>query len=233
MNPTITKLALQAMLGRRRFWLLLAFPVLLVGMTVLVRVLTDSDTAGWRVLENLGYPLVLPVVAVLAGSSVLGPEIEDGSIVHLLAKPVNRHAVAVSKWLVAVGATLLAGALPVLVAGLVAGGGDLALGWGVAAAVAGTTYSALFLALSALTRHAVIVALGFVLVWEAILGPLFSGVAWLSVGQWGLRVGHEVAGQLPDPASLPWALVASLVVVLGGVWLTGDRLRSFALRGDE
>lgn len=233
MNPTIAKLALQAMLGRRRFWLLLAFPVLLVVLTVVVRVLTDSDPATRQVLENLGYPLVLPVVAILAGSSVLGPEIEDGSIVHLLAKPLSRHAVAVSKWLVAVGATLVAGALPVLVAGMVAGGGGLALGWGLAAAVAGTTYSALFFALSALTRHAVIVALGFVLVWEAVLGPLFSGIAWLSVGQWGLRIGHEVAAQLPDPASLPWALLASLVVVVGSVWLTGDRLRSFTLRGEE
>ena len=36
-----------------------------------------------------------------------------------------------------------------------------------------------------------------------------------------------------DPASLPWALVASLAVVVGSVWFTGDRLRSFTLRGEE
>ena len=32
MNGTIAKLALQALLGRRRFFLLLAFPVLLIGL---------------------------------------------------------------------------------------------------------------------------------------------------------------------------------------------------------
>lgn len=233
MNPTIAKLALQALLGRRRFWLLLAFPIVLLGLSVLVASLTTSDDAVWPVLENVGFPLVLPLVAVLAASSVLGPEVDDGSIVYLLSKPVSRHAVALSKWVVAWAATMVAGALPLYVAGLVAGGGSRALGWGVAAAVAGTAYSALFLAISALTRHAVIVSLLFVLIWEAVLGGFLSGVAWLSIGQWGVRVGHEVSELLPDPANLPWALVASLAVTAGAVWFTGDRLRSFTLRGDE
>ena len=99
--------------------------------------------------------------------------------------------------------------------------------------VAGTTYSALFLALSSFTRHAVVVGLIFVLIWEGLAGGLLSGVAWLSVGQWGIRIGHLVSSELDDPANLPWALLASVAVTLGGVWFAGDRLRSFALTGDE
>lgn len=232
MNATIVKLAAQALLGRRRFWLLLAFPVLLVALTVTIAALTDGD-AAWPLLPGLGYPVVLPLVAVLAASSVLGPEVDDGSIVYLLAKPVSRHAVAVSKWVVAWAATLLAGALPLYVSALVAGGGDRAPAMGLAAVVAGTTYSALFLAVSAVTRHAVIVSLLFVLIWEGLLGNLLSGVAWLSVAQWGLRIGHEVSAELPDPTSLPWAVLASVVVTVGGVWFAGDRLRSFSLRGED
>ena len=123
MNTTIIKLAAQALLGRRRFWLLLAFPVLLIALTVTVAALTDAE-AAWPLLPGLGYPVVLPLVAVLAASSVLGPEVDDGSIVYLLSKPVNRHAVAISKWVVAWAATLVVGSLGVLAAGLVAGGGD-------------------------------------------------------------------------------------------------------------
>lgn len=233
LNPTITKLALQALLGRRRFLLVLAFPLLMIGFTVLIGVLASGDEAPWMVVENLGYPLVLPLVAILASTSVLGPEVDDGSIVYLISKPVNRHSVAISKWVVAVLTTLVAGAGSVLVAGLVAGGGERAVAWLVAAAVAGTTYSALFLALAALTRHAVVVGLVFVLIWEGLLGGLLSGVAWLSIGQWGIRVGHEVSTRLDDPANLPWALGASAVVTLGALWFAGDRLRSFTLRGDE
>ncbi len=232
MNATILRLAAQALLGRRRFWLLLAFPVLLVALTVLVAALTDRD-AAWPLLPTLGYPVVLPLVAVLAASSVLGPEVDDGSIVYLIAKPVSRHAIAVSKWAVAWAATMLAGALPLAACALVAGGGDRAAALGLAAVVAGTTYSGLFLAVSALTRHAVIASLLFVLIWEGLLGNLLSGVAWLSVAQWGLRIGHVLSAELPHPTTLPWALLASAALTVGGVWFAGDRLRSFSLRGEQ
>ena len=64
-------------------------------------------------------------------------------------------------------------------------------------------------------------------------GNLFTGIAWLSISQWGLRIGHEISDQLPDPANLPWAIAASLVVTEAGVWFAGDRLRSFSLRGED
>ena len=233
MNTTIIKLAIQALLGRRRFWLLLALPMALIGLTALIRALSSDDAAAWPMISFLGYTLVLPLVAILAASSVLGPEVDDGSIVYLLSKPVSRHAVANSKWLVAWSATLVVGSLGVLAAGLVAGGGSQAVAWWVAAVVAGTTYSGLFLALSSFTRHAVVVGLIFVLIWEGLAGGFLSGVAWLSIGQWGIRVGHEVSSSLDDPVNLPWAILASFVVTVGGVWFAGDRLRSFTLSGDE
>ncbi len=231
-NSTIAKLALQALLGRRRFFLLLAFPVLLVALTALVAALADGE-AAYDLLPGLGYPLVLPLVAILATSSVLGPEVDDGSIVYLLSKPVNRYGVAISKWLVAVAATLVAGALGILLAALVTGDATRAVALFVGAAVAGTAYTALFLAISSVTRHAVIASLMFVLIWESLLGNLFTGIAWLSIGQWGLRIGHALSDQLPDPASLPYAIVASALVTVVGVWFAGDRLRSFSLKGED
>ena len=232
-NPTIAKLAAQALLGRRRFWLLVAFPLCMVALTVLVAAMSSQDAAPLTIVARLGYPLVLPLVALLATSAVLGPEVDDGSIVYLLAKPVDRHAVATSKWLVAWASTLAVGGGSVLIAALVAGDGELTGAWTVASLVAGTAYSALFMALSALTRHAVVIGLLFVLIWENLLGSIFSGIAWLSIGQWGIRVGHEISAELDDPANLTWALLASAVVTLAGVWFAGDRLRSFALTGDE
>jgi ABC-2 type transport system permease protein len=232
MNVTIAKLALQALLGRRRFYLLLAFPVLLIGLVGLITGLTDGE-AAYELIPGLGYPLVLPLVAILAASSVLGPEVDDGSIVYLISKPVSRYGIAISKWLVALGATLTAGSLSIFVAALVTGDTTRAVALLVGAVVAGTAYSALFLAISAVTRHAVIASLMFVLIWESLLGNLFTGVAWLSIGQWGLRIGHEISSQLPDPANLPWAILASIAVTVGGVWFAGDRLRSFSLRGED
>ncbi|MDT0185401.1 ABC transporter permease subunit [Microbacterium sp. ARD31] len=231
-NATIARLALQALLGRRRFFLLLAFPVLLIALVALITALTDGD-AAFDIVPGLGYPLVLPLVAILAASSVLGPEVDDGSIVYLLSKPVSRYGVAISKWLVALAATLVSGSVAILIASLITGDTTRAVAMFVGAMVAGTAYSALFLAISSVTRHAVIASLMFVLIWESLLGNLFTGVAWLSIGQWGLRVGHEVSSKLPDPANLTWAILASIVVTVGGVWFAGDRLRSFSLRGED
>ena len=167
MNRTLLRLSTQALFGRRRGVVLLLIAGALLALALFLRLLTDDDD-GIEAVVGLGFTLALPLVALLASTAVLGPEIDDGSVVYLLAKPVNRHVIAVSKFAAAWGATMLLGALPVALAALVfdpsqpGRAGALAVG----AAVAGTVYTALFLALAALTRHAVVVGLLFVLVWE-------------------------------------------------------------------
>jgi len=236
MNRTVLRLSTQALFGRRRGVVLLLLAGALLGLAVLVRLLTD-DEDGIEAVVGLGFTLALPLVALLAATAVLGPEIDDGSVVYLLAKPVNRHSIAVSKFIAAWVATMVLGALPVAVASLVLdtsqAGRAVALALG--AAVSGTVYTALFLALAALTRHAVVVGLLFVLVWEGLLGSVFVGVRWLSVGAWGRAVAGGISPTVEDAATvgLAYAVLAALVVTAGSLWFTGDRLRSFTLRGDE
>lgn len=235
MNATILRLSAQALLGRRRGLVLVLIPALVLALAVGVRSLTDQ-TAGYDAVTGLGFTLALPIVALLAATAVLGPEIDDGSVVYLLAKPVSRHAVALSKFLVAWTATLVLGALPLLVCGLVLDGDDpgRAVAWSVGGAVAGTAYTALFLALAALTRHAVVVGLLFVLLWEGLLGNLLTGIRWVAIGPWGREAAAEVSSAVAASGTgLPYALVAAGLVSLGSVWFAGDRLRSFTLRGDE
>ncbi|MEI2778805.1 MAG: ABC transporter permease subunit [Tetrasphaera sp.] len=235
MKPTIVRLSAQALLGRRRGLVLLLIPVVLLILALVVRLLTDSSE-GFDHVVILGYTLALPLVALLAASAVLGPEVDDGSIVYLLAKPVSRHAIAVSKFVVAELATLAFGALPIALAGLVIDPGDprAALAWGAGAAVAGTAYTAFFLALAALTRHAVVAGLLFVLIWEGVLGNLLAGIRWVAIGPWGRQLASEISSRVADAnLSLGYAVLAAALVTLVGLWVTGDRLRSFTLRGDE
>ena len=235
MNSTIVRLSAQALFGRRRGIVLMLIPAILVALAIVIRALTDPGV-GYEVVGNLGFTLALPLVALLAAAAVLGPEVDDGSIVYLLAKPVSRHVVAVSKYAVAWLATMGLGALPLLVSGLVIDLDDprQAFGWLVAGALAGTTYAALFLALAALTRHAVVVGLLFVLLWEGLLGNVFNGVRWVAIGSWGREAGAEVSPALPLPGTgLGYAVIAAAVVIAASVWFAGDRLRSFTLRGDE
>src|SRR5699024_668768 len=154
-------------------------PVLLMGLCLLVQVLTPGDAAASSfeaVIIVFGLGLVLPLVALLVTTGVLGPEIDDGSIVYLLSKPVSRFVVAFSKLLVAVAVTLVLGAGSLLVAGLVLDPSDpaRAVAVGLGSAVAGTAYCSAFVMFSAINRHGMISGLLYVLVFEGLLA------SWLS-----------------------------------------------------
>ena len=235
MNPTISRLSAQALLGRRRGVVLALIPAALVALSLIVRVLTDREI-GYQTTVGLGFTLALPLVALLAATAVLGPEVDDGSIVYLLSKPVSRHVIALSKYAVAWAATMVLGALPLVVIGLVLDVSNprQAVALGVGAMVSGTAYAALFLGLAALTRHAVVIGLLFALLWEGVIGTIFVGVRWLAIGAWGVEVASRLSPRVDAAGTGPvFALVAASVVTVASLWFTGDRLRSFTLRGDE
>lgn len=236
MNPTILRLALAALAGRKRFIILLLFPIALVGLTVLVRLLTDVPDDATETLFGLGLSVVLPLLALIAATAVMGPEVDDGSIIYLLAKPISRHSVATSKYAVAAGAAVLLGPVVMLVTGLAVNPDDSAttLARTAGGVLGAAAYVAMFLALSTVWKHAVVAGLLFVLLWEGTLANVFSGVAWLSVSQWGHRVAAALSDDIQGPdITLWWAVVALAGVIVGGVWFSGDRLRSFSLKGDD
>lgn len=236
MNAVILRLSAQALFGRKRFLMLLVLPLALFVLGVTIRALAGTDVGYDEIVVGLGLGIALPLVALLATSSVLGPEIDDGSIVYLLAKPISRRTVATSKFVVAFGATVLFGALPLPLLGLIVAPESLdrSLAWFAGALLASAAYTGLFLALASLTRHAVVVGLLFVFFWEGLLGNLLVGIRWVSVGAWS----RQVAATIDDTIVLAvgvgtlYAVLAGGVVMLAGVWFAGQRLRSFSMRGE-
>ncbi|WP_248583051.1 ABC transporter permease [Nocardioides sp. InS609-2] len=236
MNATILRLSAQALFGRRRGLMMLVIPLILLVLTLVVRLLTEPGTAYTEIVGELGRDLALPLVALLAATAVLGPEIDDGSIVYLLAKPVNRYSVAVSKYVVALVAALGFGALPVLLAGLVNDSGNPGMSFAMlaGAVVAAFTYSGLFLALCAFTRHAVVAGLLFVFLWEGTIGNLLDGVRWLSVSAWARDIAAALSDSIDEaaPVGTTYALVAAILVAAGGIAFAGWRLSTFSLTGE-
>jgi ABC-2 type transport system permease protein len=237
-SGTIVRLGVRSVFGRRRGLLLFLLPLVLVGLAVLVRALVGEDPSAARdTLYGLGLAVIVPLVALLATTGVLAPEIDDGSISYLLAKPISRHTIVVSKLVVAATCVLIFAAVPMLVAGLVLTFDDpmLGLGFALGSLVGGLAYCALFALLSVLTRHAVVVGLIYLLIWEGLLGGLLDGVRWLSITRWAGAIIQQVADHvtLVEGLGPGYAVGASAVVILLGTWLTGQRLRAFNLTGDE
>lgn len=237
-SSTIVRLGVRSVFGRRRGILLFVLPVVLIGLAVLVRLLVGPETTPTEhTLDRLGLAVIVPLVALLATTGLLAPEIDDGSISYLLAKPISRHTIVLSKLVVAVTCVLVFGALPLLVAGLILRPEEPSLGAGFAmgAAVGGTSYCVVFALVSMLTRHAVVIGLVYLLIWEGLLGGLLDGVRWLSIVRWARAIIEPLAGitGLVDDLGPTYAVVASALVIGLGTWLTGRRLRAFNLTGDE
>ncbi|MGH3365971.1 MAG: ABC transporter permease subunit, partial [Nocardioidaceae bacterium] len=186
---------------------------------------------------DLGMGVVVPLVALIATTSLLAPEIDDGSISYLLAKPLSRHTIVVSKLVVAVGCVLVFAAIPMLWSGLILAIDEprLAVGYAVGALAGGAAYCALFALMSVLTKHAVVWGLVYWLIWESLLGGLLDGVRWLSITWWANAIAESVGGGFGIAERLGpiYATTATLLVLVAGTFLTGYKLRAFNLTGDE
>ena len=237
-SRTIVRLGVRSVFGRRRGILLFILPLVLVGLAVLVRVLVGKDpTAAQDTLYGLGLAVIVPLVALLATTGLVAPEIDDGSVSYLLAKPISRHTIVVSKLVVAATCVLVFASVPMLVAGLVLlpGKPSVGAGFALASLACGVAYCSLFALLSVLTRHAVVIGLFYLLIWEGLIGGLLDGVRWLSVTRWAGEIVEQVATDitLVEDLSPGYAVVATAVVIVLGTWFTGRRLRAFNLTGDE
>jgi ABC-2 type transport system permease protein len=233
----IWSITMRATMGRKRA-LLFAIPaVILLLVTVLIKLAHPHD-ASWpsQVLGIFGFTVVLPLTALIIGTSVLGAEIDDGSIVHLLATPVSRASVVLSKFTAAVILTLAFGAIPQYLAGAVATGpgSRLAIGMFTGALAASVAYNALFVMLSVLTTRAAPVGLLYLLIWEGLLGSLVGGVRLLSVDQYALGIANSIAhsGGLNAHLTLATAVIMGAIVTVLALVLAARRLSAFTIKGD-
>jgi ABC-2 type transport system permease protein len=234
-NPTIASITVRAALGRRRA-LLYAIPSLvLIGVSAILRLTSPADPS-WpaRILGDFGFSVVLPLTALIIGTSVLGAEVDDGSVIHLLATPVPRRDIITTKVAVATVATIVFAAVPELIAGLIAAGPRLALGLFVGAVAAAVVYNALFVWLSTATSRALIAGLGYVVIWEGVLANLVGGARILSVSHYGLAVASSVApGHALRPGvGLVTACVLGAVIIAVTLAVAVRQLGSFSLRGE-
>jgi ABC-2 type transport system permease protein len=236
-NGTVASITLRAAMGRRRALLFALPPLILIGTSAALK-LSHPAMVSWpaKILGQFGFSVVLPLTALIIGTSVIGAEIDDGSIVSLLATPVRRSSVILTKFAVASAATIVFAAVPELIAGLIATGGATRLAVGLfAGAVAGSLiYTALFVALSAATSRALAAGLFYILVWEGLLANAVGGARMLSAGHYGLAVANAIAhdGDLAPGMSLATAVALGSAVTVAALAAAIRTLSSFSLRGD-
>jgi ABC-2 type transport system permease protein len=198
-------LTLRQQAARKSTLLLLGLALLPVLLALLFR-LTDNeeDPQTWTseaLYAGLIVTVVLPITALMFGTSVIGDELEDGTAVYLMTKPLPRWEILLPKL---IAAWLLTSAILVVstaLSGLIAiddGSRDIVYGAVLAIVLGSLVYTALFVMLSVLSTHALIIGLVYVFLWEGALAGLFEGVRYLSVRHYTLGVADWASGQIPD-----------------------------------
>lgn len=232
---TVAYITARGLFGRRRALLLFPLPLLLIGLALICRT-NNVDPAQWGtpVLVGLGLAVVLPVTALIVGTGVLGSEVDDGTLVHILTKPLPRRDIILAKLGVAVGVTAVTAAVPLFVAGTLADSTRLGFALVAGAAVGACAYTALFLLFSLLTKRPVLLGLVYILVWEGLLGRFVSGTRVLSIEQYVIAVTDKITptGLLDGRVSMPIAIIMSVIFAVGGTVVAIDRLRSFSIAGE-
>ena len=244
MSGVVASITLRQLLGRRRILLLLLLGALLVLVAFIYRITgpsaSEDDAFTAELLANFGVGTLLPLVTLIVGTAALGAEIDDGTAVYLLSKPISRFSIVLTKLLVAwlVGAALACA--PMLIAGLIAaagvGDGGLVIAFVVATAVGALAYTALFVALSLVTGRALVIGLAYVLIWEGFLAGLFEGTRTFSIRQHILALADALtdapAGVLDATLEPAVALIVGSLIVAASIVVAVRRLSTFEIRGE-
>lgn len=245
MNSTVYLLTLRQITGQKRIRLAAIVAALLpVALALIFRAGDLDDALDWTanvLLSALMITLVLPLACLLVGESAMGAEIEDGTAVYLLSKPVRRMEVVLAKAAAAITVTAIA-LLPVMViAPFIALNGaecdGVIAGFLVAGLLGICAYTMLFVWLSVATTRPLLIGIAYVFIWEGALGDLFAGTRYLSIRQYCLGIADGIATADPGTFEADLGGAVSFILILGviaGATLLASRsLSRFELRGED
>lgn len=238
----ILNLTLRQLIGRKSTLLLVGLAGLCVLLAVIFRLSNpDVDAQRWTanvLLRGLLITAVLPLTALLLGTSVIGDEIEDGTAVYLLTKPMSRWQILLPKligaWLVTCALVLPACLISSYIALEGRGGGSIISGFPIAMAIGALAYVSIFVMLSVVTSRALIAGLVYVFIWEGAVTAIFTGTRYLSVRHYTLGLARWLANTnsfvFDATVSGKTALIMIIIVIVAAVYYANRRLRRLELR---
>jgi ABC-2 type transport system permease protein len=234
----IVRVTLRALLGRRRTVLMLK----LAGIPVLVGLLVRANSDGIRevgpTLDGLVVRIILPLVALVFGTAALGSELEDGTAVHLLTKPIGRTTIVLAKVAVAGTLTALLVVPSTVVAAILMAqpAADLALvtsSLGLGVLAGSFLYAAIFATLGIITSRGLILGLGYALIWEGLLAGLLPGTQVFSVREYIRGIVHAVSPSVIDSIVGNPALLYAAIALVAALAIASYRLATYEVRGSD
>ncbi|MFK8024999.1 MAG: hypothetical protein AB8G26_13645 [Ilumatobacter sp.] len=189
----------------------------------------DSLEDGVRVISDLGFTALVPIVALVFAAASLGDMREDSTLVYLWLRPMDRWPVVVGAWAAAVTVSMPLSLIPLIVSAVLVDAGSALIGATVLAAVIGTlVYSALFVLAGLLVKNAIVWGLAYVLLWEGLVAGFGSFAARIAMRGYTRSIITSQTGVDLDLGDLSLAvgIVVPLVVTVAAIALASARLQS-------
>lgn len=177
-----------------------------VALGLLARLLGEPPDEAFALVTGRGiFGVVLPIGCLVVGDAVLGAEVRAGTLHLTWLSPVGFAAIVAGRFLAGWTVAVVTLAVPCAIAAFAAGAGEAAGDMFLAASAASAAYVALFVAIAATVRRAVIWSLAFVVLIERLLGTALASVAqwspsWLARAVYaGLAPGGEALARQGVP----------------------------------
>ncbi len=223
----IIRVTLLQLIGRRRSIGLLVLAAV-PGLILLLVGLNDSDRETEEFFRTGLLGMVLgvttPIIAIILGSGSLGDERSAKTMSYLALRPIRRETIAAAKLIGAwLASFLVAGSgalLTAVVLGVTVGSWDELSAIVVATAITTLGFVAVMQFIGYITDRAVLIGLGYLLIWEGIVTGAASQVATTSIWRIGVSAyAGIVAGDHwgSDVFGLEAQVVADLEDLLSGV----------------
>ena len=209
-HRTVVWLTRRQLFAKRRVFVAGAVLIVPALIALLIRFNAgegDLDAVGSlsTIYRDIVLGVLLPLTALVFGTSAFGGEVDDGTLIYLMVKPVPRWQLTFSKYLVAFLATVAVIVLSILLAWLAMQNGAsfrIPLAYSVGSAVGALIYCAIFVTLGITSRRALAIGLLYIVAFENVLSRSVVGVKTLSVREFALAVCKTVVGsaaEWPDP----------------------------------
>jgi ABC-2 type transport system permease protein len=204
----------------------------MIGMSVLALValalavavrLASPDRrpdAAWALVDSYGLSLLVPVVALVFASAVLGDLAEDGTLVYLWLRPVARWRLALAAVLATITAVVPVAVVPLVIAAAITGeGGRLVAGAAAGALLETVAYSAVFSGLGLKVKRALVWGVAYLLIWEQAVSRISHGAARVSIFVSARSVAAHLANREPPHNAVSWTTGFAFPLVVAGVAL--------------
>lgn len=204
-HPTVVWLTWRQIFANRRLYVALLFSLAPLVVAMAFRSLTPDlagDSRGfYLILEHqIVIGVLLPLAVLVFGTTAFGGEIDDGTLLYLLVKPVPRWRIVLSKYVVSALASFVLMVPAIYLPWLVMDRHELPVAvptsfvWGVA--VGAVLYAAIFTLFGLITKQALVRGLMYVVGFEEVLARTVPSLRAFSVREFA----SATTAHMTDPA---------------------------------